>query len=98
MLVFIYKNGNTDCTNKGISSDRDKIILVGEGVEEIFEVGENEPCLELVKGVENGKCLHAKPMVEKRWTMFGGNFIYSSDSRFSKLNNGNPIKIFDRIG
>ena len=29
--------------------------------------------------------------------MFGGNFVFTSDSRFQRVNNSNPIKIFDRV-
>lgn len=29
--------------------------------------------------------------------MWGGNFLYTTDSRFNELTDGNPVKIFDRV-
>ena len=97
LLAYVFRWNLGDCTASGISEKHDKLIIVGEGIDEVFEVDENTPAVELVKAEQGGKCLHVKPLDETRWTMFGGNFIYSSDSRFASLNNGNPIKIFDRI-
>lgn len=44
-----------------------------------------------------GLSLRAVPYdlyVAKKWVQFGGNFIYTSDSRFPS---DSPIKIFDRV-
>lgn len=97
MMVEVYRHGVRDCTANGISKHHSRLLLVGTGVAEIFEESEDMPTVELIPAVKRGKTIHVKPLEEKRWCMFGGNFVYSSDSRFSELNNGNPIKIFDRI-
>lgn len=95
-MVSVYRDGS-DCTANGVSRSNNHLLLVGKGVAEIFEESDDMPTVELVAAVQGGKTIHAKPLGETRWCMFGGNFIYCSDSRFSELNNGHPIKIFDRI-
>jgi hypothetical protein len=42
---------------------------------------------------EKGGRMNLTPKGETRWTMFGGNFAYSSDSRCPS----HPIHIHDRI-
>lgn len=95
MLVFVLRApGLGDCTNGGISSKFEKFVIVGEGIPEIFEPNQDSPGLELVKRNINGnEYLSCKPLGEKDHTMFGGNYITSSDSRMpSKY----PIPIHDR--
>ena len=40
--------------------------------------------------------LHVKPRGLKGHSMFGGNFIYTSDSRFGKAYGRHPIAVHDR--
>ncbi len=100
MLVSVLRQSD-DCTNNGLSSKKDRLILVGPGIPRIFEVEDDEPHLVLVKRELFGKThFSAVPsdLVEKRkHSMFGGNFCYTSDSRFSEINGGHPIKIHDRV-
>ena len=102
LLVFVYRNGS-DCTNKGISSKFDKIVLVmPQGGP--FKVSEGEPYLVLNPREDLSRtlgkdCTVAEPGFDHRMDaehhiMFGGNFIYSSDSRFPK---DHPIPIHDRF-
>lgn len=100
MLVYVYRNG-ADCTAGGITSKVDMIIIVGEGIEGPFEVDEGEAYLELRrKNVGGNEYLYAVP-VDGRDTsgmvgpMFGGNFVYTSDSRFAKVCKY-PIPVHDR--
>ena len=48
LLVSVYKMPDCDCTNKGISHDKDQLILVGEGIPEIFE-GDETNTVKLVE-------------------------------------------------
>ena len=93
-----------DCTRDGVTSRVGRAILVGPGVEGVFEPKPGDAVLvldprqkrwpltpiavpqEAVKGLADAS----------EWWMFGGNFIYSSDSRFAALNGGNPIAVHDR--
>jgi len=98
LAVTVYRY-TTDCTNGGITAKVDRIILVGEGIPEVFEVKENAIYLKLVRRDLWGKeYLHAEPVGQTKkdiGDMAGGNFIYSSDSRFRKIN-AYPIPVHDR--
>lgn len=100
ILVNVYRWSFIDATNKGLSSKLDTLIMVDEN-------GGNFDCphttegdyLVLTKFEFRGKTsLRAIPksiLDSKRNNyMFGGNFVYSSDSRFPS---DAPIKVFDRV-
>ena len=101
LLAYVYRNGSSDCTANGISSTHDKLIIVGEGVPEIFEADEETPAVKLVKRNIGGReRLSVKPLdgfkdgiTSGKWYMFGGNFLSCSDSRFPS---DYPIPIHDR--
>lgn len=94
MLACIYKNPLGECTNGGVSSKHKRAVVTGFGMPEIFEVGDDSCLLELVQRRDG--TYYAKPKGETRWTMFGGNFVWSSDSRFRRICEA-PIAIHDRI-
>lgn len=89
LLCGIYKNG-TDCSNSGISSRCTQVVLVGPGIPEIFAATVDAPAVELRM---LGGAVNAKPVDDDRWWMFGGCFIYTSDSRFPA---DQPIPLHDR--
>lgn len=97
MHVSILKAADmSDCTNHGITSKATSALLVGEGVPEIFEADENQPVLVLDTKYFRD-CIRAVPAVQptdKAGPMFGGNFIFSSDSRFPSRY---PIPVHDRF-
>ena len=101
LMVFVYRTGLGDATNGGVSSRVDMLLLAGEGIEGPFEVDDNEHHLELRKKNVGGEdYLYAVPVgyVEAVGTagpMFGGNFVYTSDSRFRRVCKY-PIPIHDR--
>lgn len=101
LLCNVYRNPLGDCTNGGISAAANSVVLIGEDVPEIFSPASNAPALYLR---EYRKQLIAVPEPIGTWAdmrsvaglngwMFGGNFLYTSDSRFPSAQ---PIKIFDR--
>ena len=104
LLVFVYKHSHDfgDCTNGGISSKNSDLILLP--TESLKEVNVEIPRIFEEKG--RGIYLFYRrefddliacpdPNYKKGgiWWMFGGNFLYTSDSRFPS---DAPIKIFDR--
>ena len=96
LLVSIYRNGLGDATNGGITSDVKSAVLIGKDIPEIFEPSNNTPGLELelfnpFRDLSRAFII-AKPLGQ-RAGMFGGNFIYTSDSRFPF---DYPIKVYDR--
>lgn len=98
MPCTVYRPADfPDCTNGGVTSRASRVLLVGPGVPEVAEPG-NLPVLllDMREGWDH-PCLTplARPSdAGNRWTMFGGNFIYTSDSRFPS---GRPIPVHDRI-
>lgn len=99
LSVYVYReNALGDSTNGGISSKHDRLILVGSGIPEIFEADEDTPAVKLVKRFIGGReYIHAEPVEWKGEGeikgIFGGNFIYTSDSRFPS---DYPIPLHDR--
>jgi len=107
----VYRNTGMDCTARGSSSKHDQLLLVGEGIPQIFT--ETNPAkvvkLEFMNvGVKGAITIegtavriksphpYVKPLSIDSGThsMFGGNFLYTSDSRFPS---DQPIAIHDRV-
>ena len=90
---------NYDCTANGISSNQNRLILIGENIVELFEANkDNSNVVKLIKRkIGEKEYLHCEPISKRpescNGPMFGGNFIYTSDSRFP---NDYPIAIHDR--
>lgn len=100
LTIFVFRNGNTDCTNGGISSKRDMLTMV------VYADGETpnpaDGDLMLVRRVLWGKRYdYLSPITEVEkgnvgW-MMGGNFGYTSDSRFEEYTeSAQPLPIHDR--
>lgn len=95
ILVFALRSALGDTTNGGVTSKYHTFVLVGPGVPEVFEPNEATPVLRLEK---NGRFGHrvVPENSDGKWTMFGGNFVWSSDSRFRAISE-NPLPVHDRI-
>ena len=98
MLVDVYRTATSDCTNGGVSSNNNTFILVGPGVPQIHEVDEDSDAVlylheRKIGGETYLSCRSNKVHLGFNGPMMGGNFIYSSDSRFPT---GKPIPIHDR--
>jgi len=78
-----------DCTMQGWSGNYgfDRVCVVN--ADGPFQPDKNHPAVLIVRHtLEHFNCIHAisvKHYTEKRHTMMGGNFLYSSDSRFGEL-------------
>ena len=97
LVVNVLRNTLGDSTNGGVSATNDTFVLTGEGVDcQVFTPSEEMPELVLfTRMMGDTEYLHAVPKeLEHRHTMFGGNFVYTSDSRFPS---NQPIKIHDRV-
>ena len=88
MIISVFKDSssNYDCTNGGVSSMFNRLCVVN--VDGPFEPDENTPAVKLVKkntGFSTIVKLVPVDELEKgSWTMFGGNYGSTSDSRFSR--------------
>lgn len=95
--VEVYKSGDGDCSNGGISSERNRLYIIGKGFP--FMPKDIRECVKLEsKEVGCVSYVNAKPLYfPKRWYMMGGNFIYTTDSRFSEMTGIRyPIPVHDR--
>ena len=103
--VSIYRDSDrTDCTNSGVTSPKfdNKFVVECETGHVDANTVEARGYIVLKRVDRNigGKpYVHLVPVTipEGRWSMFGGNFAYTSDSRFSRAFGGAPVAIHDRV-
>lgn len=95
---YIFKSGNGDCSNNGISARYTEVLV--EHPRGYVEFDENNPPENLVvidkKNFSFGSYINAKPVCIKGHSMMGGTFIYSSDARFTDFSDY-PIPLHDRV-
>lgn len=111
LSVSVYRTGSTDCTNGGVTRPGTKlhIVLFDELIDRgnmILEECAARPqfvCLRLVRRRIGGRdYVHAEDMFMSRHggrtgaPMFGGNFIYTTDSRLRDIC-PYPIPVHDRF-
>ena len=99
LLVSVLRSNGCDCTNNGVTSRFDELVLVDPEIPGIFAVKPERPALKLVRRTICGRpYIHAVPVDASgepvRGSMMGGNFVYTSDGRFP---NAYPIPVHDRI-
>lgn len=102
LIVEILKSKGRSFSNNGLSQNHEECLLVGKGVPEIFEA-DGLPVVTIVERDLGNGYLTAYPVTGNGSlslaidsnTMFGGCFIYSSDSRFRKLATY-PVPLHDR--
>ena len=91
--VYVDRNNPKGCTNGGISSRHSRFVLLD--ADGSVEPDDDCPALYLIKDANGiaGNTIAKPSLTDGKWYMFGGNFIYSSDSRFP---GHRPIPIHDR--
>ena len=99
ILTFVFRNSLGDSTANGLTSKKDSIILhYGDGVDltDLTLIPDDE--LVLVERQLFGKAswyaVPVKIYKSNKHSMFGGNFIHTSDSRFPGRA---PIPVHDRV-
>jgi hypothetical protein len=103
VLRYAY---NYDSSLNGITAQADSILLVDEKLEGgLYEPEPDEIYLKLVRRkIRAGEpdYIHAEPYKNGKklhggaWSMFGGNYVHSCDSRITALNRY-PIPVHDRF-
>lgn len=102
LLAYIFEAkefGN--CSNGGLSSKVKSVIVVGNGIPEIFEARPMVPAVKVVRRMfPDGEHIHFEPVENPRpdcvgW-MFGGAYVHSSDSRFGEAFGSCPVPLYDR--
>ncbi len=109
LTVFVYRDNLRDCTGNGVSSRHDTMTLFmyckkEEALKHCEDNGiEVDSCLYLnMRQLWGEDHVFAEPLVKpcnKVGPMFGGNFVYTSDSRLYKFGGTYhlPIPIHDRF-
>lgn len=92
MIVSVFKNPLGDCTNGGISSNVTRLCIVN--IEGPFDPSDDMPAAILAPNqvgnpvIKPAFCaMHKEGQpweVAQGWFMMGGNFAYTSDSRFNE--------------
>ena len=96
--VNVYRSGGSDCSLNGVTATDDNYLVVpvvnGNITEEdIVKRG----YVKLIPG-EKGGCINFVPeSVNGNWSMAGGNFVYTCDSRFSRAYGHAPVSVHDRV-
>lgn len=95
VTVFVLKNNLGDATNCGLTS-REDVITLHYGEINPDEVGDNDLVLieRVLWGEQHNYCMPGDIFKSGKRSMFGGNFVYTSDDRFPS---DSPIKVFDRL-
>lgn len=95
ILATVLRNAlGVDCTNNGLSSRQPSVTIpCDDGYIDANVFDES-----MVRVVRNEFGVHLEPWTHRnnKVLMFGGNFAYSLDERFTRINNGHPIPIWDR--
>jgi hypothetical protein len=100
LSVSVYRDADgSDCTLGGVTSKYKSFVLLSqdENAEgQVFEPSEKSPAL-IIR--ERGGYVWAEPVDKPtgRIGMMGGNFVYSSDSRYRRGVSQGPIPVHDRF-
>ena len=101
--IEVYRNNRLgDCTNKGISSQFETLLMYCPDGHVTFDSDKETPLnfcamrqaydtLHIVPAMVDGDRIKARP----GWWMYGGNIACTSDSRFYQATQY-PVKIHDR--
>ena len=82
--VSVYKDAdsNYDCTMNGVTNRFTKLCVTN--VDGPFDPSDDCPPVQLVEGNLPGTVKIVPEEGKGKWTMFGGNYAATSDSRFSE--------------
>ena len=96
ILTFVLRNSMGDSTNNGLTSKEDSIILHHGPNIQVDMIPDDELILveRTLFGEEANFAVPAGIYKSGRHSMFGGNFIHTSDSRFPGRA---PIPVHDRV-
>jgi hypothetical protein len=102
--ALIYRDAlGIDFSNRGLSAQVTEVTVIGPGLDPIFPPSEERPAVQFVarEGLD-GVTIHAVPVTAEGepapWFMFGGTFIFSSDSRFRQAaGHYGAVPLHDRV-
>lgn len=96
LTVSVYRNADgSDCTLGGITGQVSTLYVPHPG----GPIHNPAEALRLVPREKGGQ-LNFVPLradLEGSWSMFGGNFVFSSDGRFVARYGAQPVAVHDRV-
>lgn len=99
LMAGVYRDSRLgDCTNDGISAHAQELYILASE-KGPFEPDDIRKCVYIEwRQICGEQYINCKPAYcRKRWYMAGGNFLYTSDSRFGQITKSKyPISIHDR--
>ena len=96
ILTYVLRNSLGDSTNNGLTSREDSIILHYGPDMQVDMIPDDELILveRTIFGKQSNYAVPASIFKSGVHSMFGGNFIHTSDSRFPS---DAPISVHDRV-
>jgi hypothetical protein len=101
IIARIYDSPLGNHSNDGVSAKHTEVCVIN--VDGPFKPTEDAPAVCLIKR-STGNVVCVPIGLENKWTMFGGAFVYTSDSRFnaaveklSGYNHSFPVALHDRV-
>lgn len=99
-MIGIYKHGGVDCSNNGLSAHYESVNIVD--ADEVIEANPNHLLendvviiVDNCQGETRTRAIPALDWKQKRWDMFGGCAIYTSNGIVP--HSGEFIKLHDRF-
>jgi hypothetical protein len=98
LIISVHRGASGyDGTNSGPSSKVKEFTLIGPTIPQVFVPSEKRPAIRIVEHPRAPGYLYLLPdSLAGRWTMMGGNFGWSWDSRLRKVTE-RPLPIHDRV-
>ena len=96
--VNVYRNDGPDCSNDGVTTRYGCMFVVPceDGFLTEEGLADREDVVFLDPAEIMGS-LYFKPRGLTGHSMFGGNFVWSSDSRFRQTHSNQPVRVHDRV-
>ncbi len=101
IIADIYDSPFGNCSNGGISAKYKQVCVIN--VDGPFKPTPDTPAVRLIKR-SSGNLVCVPLGLEDKWTMFGGAYIETSDSQFTKAveklsgyDHAFPIALHDRV-
>lgn len=103
MIADIFQPAGRNCSNNGISARHTKVCVVN--VDGPFKPSVDAPAVKLMVTRHGNAVLVPVELLDSgAWTMFGGTFVYTSDSRFRQAvadiagyEHGFAVALHDRV-
>lgn len=94
--VFVHSS-RIDCSLNGVTVTHKEKLVVAAPTGYISEAAVQKHGYVVLEATRNGNDILFKQAGNQRWCMFGGNFVYSCDSRFAQAYGNRPIRVHDRM-